>query len=245
MSSPRSVTATGRPAPRTPLGARQASRPGTANAALPTLPPQKVNAEQRVKSKKKCRGGSARERPRPKRPQAPIPWNRSTACPSYDSTLVTMDADLWCNPRFRAPMPRRRLQSKKAAVRPKSAPAAPYRPRGPPADPRDKSLPSRRDGLASFRPTVGGVRYADADTGGSVYSRERSWNRSTEQPRRPEPQLCSHPGQVNHYNKRVDTRAYHTSVDEIVFGRDTDGSGAVHDAHGKGVHLQAATMRAL
>ena len=107
-------------AARTPLG----SRPGTANASLPTLPPQKVNAERRMQVKKKHRNGNARERPRPRRPQEPIPWNRSTACPSYDSTLVVQDQDLWCNPRFRAPMPRRRLQSKKTAVRPKSAPAA-------------------------------------------------------------------------------------------------------------------------
>ena len=205
-------------AARTPLG----SRPGTANASLPTLPPQKVNAERRMQVKKKHRNGNARERPRPRRPQEPIPWNRSTACPSYDSTLVVQDQDLWCNPRFRAPMPRRRLQSKKTAVRPKSAPAAPYRPRCPPADPRDKSLPSRRDGAASFRPTVGGVRYADSDNNGAIRSLEKSWNRSTEIPKRPEPQRTSHPGLVNHFSKRVNTPfgMLDTSVGEMVFGRE-------------------------
>lgn len=131
------------------------------------------------------------------------------------------------------------MRGKTSAVRPKSAPAAPYRPRSAPAI-RDKHLPSRREGLASFRPTVGGVCYADQDENGSIYRREHSWNRSTQLPVRPEPQTISHPGAGNHFNKKVDTRAYACSVDEIVFGRDTDGSGAVHDQYGQGVQLAPA-----
>ena len=122
--SPRSVAATGRGGegdgarPRTPLGHRSGHNART-EAGLPTLLPTKVSRDQRDKSKKKCRGGHARERPRPRRPAPPLAWNRSTECRPYDDTLIERDSARWCNPRFRAPEPPRRLSSRPAAGRPR------------------------------------------------------------------------------------------------------------------------------
>ena len=107
-------------------------------------------------------------------------------------------------------------------VRPRSAPPAPFRARATynnlsrrngMVDAAPGALPSRREGLAAFRPTTGGVVYARRlpvrpVTAGSVASGATSmtraagpapagWNKSSLVPRGDEAQRRSHPGLVD------------------------------------------------
>jgi len=121
------------------------------------------------------------------------------------------------------------------------------------------ALPSRREGLAAFRPTTGGVVYARRlpvrpVTAGSVASgatsmtrrlgrRRRGWNKSSAVPRGDEAQRRSHPGLVDGgYQLKIvkHAPARRTSVDEIVFGHDLDGDGCCDDLEAAGVGLCAA-----
>ena len=124
------------------------------------------------------------------------------------------------------------------------------------------ALPSRREGLAAFRPTTGGVVYARRlpvrpVTAGSVASgatsmtrrlgrRRRGWNKSSLVPRGDEAQRRSHPGLVDGgYQLKIvkHAPARRTSVDEIVFGHDLDGDGCCDDLEAAGVGLCAAARR--
>ena len=153
-------------------------------------------------------------------------------------------------------------------VRPRSAPPAPFRARATYAnlsrrngmvDAAPGALPSRREGLAAFRPTTGGVVYARRlpvrpVTAGSVASgatsmtrrlgrRRRGWNKSSLVPRGDEAQRRSHPGLVDGgYQLKIvkHAPARRTSVDEIVFGHDLDGDGCCDDLEAAGVGLCAA-----
>jgi hypothetical protein len=153
-------------------------------------------------------------------------------------------------------------------VRPRSAPPAPFRARATYSnlsrrngmvDAAPGALPSRREGLAAFRPTTGGVVYARRlparpVTAGSMVSgatsmtrrlgrRRRGWNKSSLVPRGDEAQRRSHPGLVDGgYQLKIvkHAPARRTSVDEIVFGHDLDGDGCCDDLEAAGVGLCAA-----
>ena len=251
--------------------------------------PRRVTRQQRLDAKRRETFTRERARPRTARVYRETkakPWDRTTYCRPLHETAVDEEQKRWLRPRpltvnmkddasaggstagaSTATSSTGRPKSARP-VRPRSAPPAPFRARATYAnlsrrngmvDAAPGALPSRREGLAAFRPTTGGVVYARRlpvrpVTAGSVASgatsmtrrlgrRRRGWNKSSMVPRGDEAQRRSHPGLVDGgYQLKIvkHAPARRTSVDEIVFGHDLDGDGCCDDLEAAGVGLCAA-----
>ena len=90
--------------------------------------PRRLDPAARAAAKAKL-GAGARQRAPRKMPTEELRWDASTGCADLDGMLLDCDQARWRDPRFKLASPQKARPKSASAVRPRSAPPAPFRAR--------------------------------------------------------------------------------------------------------------------